>query len=213
MVALWLIPIVLALLFAYVDVWYFARLIVLRLRIAINSRSQSRGKLKGQALHEAIFAPYDLNGIVLLSDIDFMLHMNNSKYMREMDYGRIGMGMERGLHRALRKNKAYMVMAASSIRYRRSLGLFQRFVLRTRILCWDEGAFYVEQRMLQRDGFVSAIMLAKMAVCGIAVSSLIKYMTRESVESPPFPPEVARWCESITASSRSLRKERQQTTN
>lgn len=205
MESLWLVPIIL--LFAYVDAWYFIRFFVLRLQITI--RVKSKGRRKFTSTPQSIFSPYDVNGIVLPSDLDFMLHMNNSKYLREMDFGRVGMVVERGLHRVIHAIGGTAALAACSVRYRRSLTLFQRFVLRTRLLCWDEGAFYVEQRMLRKsDGFVCAINLAKVTIRGTTAPAVVKTWVGESVESPPFPPEVVSWCEGIAASSKSLLKER-----
>lgn len=198
------------LLFAYVDVWYFIRSFVLFLQI----RVRSRGKPKLSSTPQAIFEPYDIDGIVLPSDLDWMLHMNNSKYLREMDYGRVGMFFERGVHAAVQANSGNAALAACSIRYRRSLTLFQRFVLRTRLLCWDECAFYVEQRMLRKsDGFVCAINLAKLTIRGTTVPTVMKTWVGESVKSPPFTPEVVSWCEGIAASSKTLQEERQRATS
>ena len=206
----WFVLPFLTILFAYVDVWYFVRLFLLLLRTKLRSRGSHGYRSKRGTLRQALLSPYDVRGIVLPSDIDYMFHMNNSKYLREMDYGRIGLGLESGFREALREAGGRMVLAAASVRYRRSLKLFQRFLLRTRVLCWDESALYMEQRVLQSDGFVSAIMIAKMAIRGTTVPHLVKMMVGETVESPPFPPEVSRWCESITVSSQSLVRESEQ---
>ena len=117
---------------------------------------------------------------------------------------------ENGMYGAICKNRGTASLAAHFIRYRRSLTLFQRFVLRTRVLCWDEDALYIEQRMLRKsDGFVSAINVGKMVVRGTTVPVVLKTWVGESVESPPFPPDVQRWAESIAASSKKLREENQ----
>ena len=208
--AAWFVLLFLTILFAYVDVWYFVRLFALFLRTKLKSGGSHGSRSKRGTPRQALLSPYDVRGIVLPSDIDYMCHMNNSKYLRVMDYGRIGLGLETGFREALREAGGHMVLAAASIRYRRSLKLFQRFLLRTRVLCWDESALYMEQRVLQSDGFVSAIMLAKMAIRGTTVPHLMKMVVGETMESPPFPLEVATWCESMTASSQSLRRESEQ---
>ena len=205
----WLLPIVLAVLFAYIDVWYFLRFFVLGLRIKLNKQSAG-GKSKRSK--SDLLASYDRHGIVMPSDLDCMLHMNNSRYLREMDYGRLGMFFERDVYTAVRANNGATALAAHCIRYRRSLTLFQRFVLRTRVLCWDDDALYVEQRMLRKsDSFVCAINLAKLVMKGTTVPAVLKTWLGESVDSPPFPPEVTSWRESIAASSKALLAERQQT--
>ena len=202
----WLLP-VFALLFAAVDVWYFARVFVIFLKVAAYRTGVSRRV--GKCTKEELFAPYDLEGIVLPSDLDHMMHMNNSKYLREMDFGRIGMIVDRGGFEALRLNRGSMTLTAHCVRYRRSLTLFQRFVLRTTLLCWDEDAVYMEQRMIRKsDGFVCAINLAKVAVRGALLVDMIKTWVGEGMESPSFPPEVESWRQSIAASSRNLLEER-----
>lgn len=210
----WLLPFVLAALFAFTDTWYFIRLFLLGLRIKLKSRSkESTGEKKHRSL-KTLLEPYEINGIVLPSDLDFLLHMNNSKYLREMDFGRLGYSMETGINGALRANNGSMLLAAHSIRYRRSLTLFQRFLLCTKVLCWDENALYFEQRMVRSsDGFVCAINLAKIAIRGTTVSDILKTWFGENIDSPPFPPEVVHWCESIAASSKSLLDERTRTSS
>ena len=206
----WLAPI-LVLAFACIDVWYFARMAVLYVKMKRNRGSVGRRRSK-----EELFAPYDLDGIVLPSDLDHMLHMNNSKYLREMDFGRVGMFVERGVYAAVLRNGGSFSLAAHCLRYRRSLTFFQRFVLRTKVLCWDEDAVYVEQRMARKsDGFVCAINLAKLAVRGTTVSSVMEtWLGGEmKTESPPFPPDVESWRDSIAASSRKLQEERKRTNN
>ena len=154
---------------------------------------------------QALFSPYDCHGFVLPSDLDLMLHMNNSKYLREMDFGRFGLALEKGFRDPLRQSGGYITLGAASIRYRRSLQLFDRFLLRTRIVCWSDDALYFEQRIVRRDGFVCAVMLAKMAVRGVTVPQLVRLVVGETVKSPPFPSEVTKWCESNEASSQRLR--------
>lgn len=61
----------------------------------------------------------------------------------------------------MKENNLVLTVAASSIRFRRSLELFQKVVLKTRVLFWDEKAFYMEQRFVDEEGFVYAIVLTK----------------------------------------------------
>ena len=191
-------------LFAFTDVWYFLRITWLRLEYRLSGREGGRQR---RLTLDHLLAEYVRWGIVLPSDIDFMMHMNNSKYLREMDFGRIGLSMERGIHSAVRKLGALCVLGAASIRYRRSLHVFQRFSLTTRVVCWDETSIYMEQRVVARDGFVSAINLAKLPVRGATPQDLIREVTGETVASPAMPPEVTSWMESMKQSSEALRRE------
>ena len=83
-----------------------------------------------------LLSPVVMRGIVLPSDIDHHMHMNNSKYLREMDFGRLKIYFESGLFKAMIKLKSSTCIAAISIRYRRSLQLWEKFTLSTKLLHW-----------------------------------------------------------------------------
>ena len=59
-------------------------------------------------------------GMVMPIDLDFNLHMNNSKYLRELD-----LYVDQGLREILIRGAVFLVNAIS-IRYRHSLQLFQK---------------------------------------------------------------------------------------
>jgi acyl-CoA thioesterase FadM len=89
------------------------------------------------------------------NDIDFNLHLNNSRYLSCMDYGRVHLLASLGiLDRALRER--WMPLVGSvEITYRRSLPLFAAFTLTTRTLCWDDKWFYMEQAFRVREGLAA----------------------------------------------------------
>ncbi|KAH0617381.1 hypothetical protein JD844_015480 [Phrynosoma platyrhinos] len=129
---------------------------------------------------------------VLLSDLDFLLHMNNARYPREADLARSVHLTRCGLFRAIRALGGHTVLSASSCRFRRSLQFLEPFEIRTQLLGWDERAFFLEQRFVSgRDGFVCAVLLVR----------------QHLVESPELPEEVLYWMKYIEASSRRLRAE------
>lgn len=82
---------------------------------------------------------------VQLSDLDTVGHMNNAKYLALMDLGRVDLMLGCGAWKRTQDQGWYPVVAAQSIRYRRSLQPRQRFELHTRILGVDEKAIYMEQ--------------------------------------------------------------------
>ena len=65
-------------------------------------------------------------GMAMPIDLDFNLHMNNSKYLRELDFGRFGLYIDKGLREILIHCGAVFLVNAISIRYRHSLQLFQK---------------------------------------------------------------------------------------
>ena len=205
--ALTLVLVVLAVLFAFVDVWYFVRFFFLLLRFSLKKllRRVSGGE-RMIFPQDFLSREYRCYGIVLPSDLDFMLHMNNSKYLREMDFGRVGLNLEWGLGDVVRKLGGRIVLNAAAVRYRRSLQLFQTFVITTKILCWDDSAIYFEQKVIARDGFVCTLLFAKIAVRGVTAPAIFQELVG-SGRSPPPPPEVHSWIESIARSSTAMKRE------
>src|SRR3990167_8323768 len=87
----------------------------------------------------------ELRFTVLPNDLDIYGNMNNGRYLTLMDLGRMDWIWRTGLRKAARDNHWNPLVAASTIRYKKSLTLWKRFTLRTRILGWDEKWFYIEQ--------------------------------------------------------------------
>ena len=192
--------------FAFVDVWYFVRFVPLFVRRLVIFLWRKR-ILKTLAREDVMKATI-IEGIVLPFDLDMNMHMNNSKYLREMDFGRIFHIVHSGLYAAIWSEGAFMVVGAISIRYRRSLNLWDRFQLRSRILCWDDSNFYYEQRFVNKQGFVCAVALLQMAVRHTTPREILeKACLNGSPESPPIPSQVEAWREAIQRSSESLKNE------
>ncbi|XP_060099045.1 protein THEM6-like [Heteronotia binoei] len=160
-----------AALFALGDVWYFLRM-PLTMLYARWCQPTVWDLLEEQ----------DFSGVVLLSDLDFLLHMNNARYLREADFARVVHLTRCGLLRAVRALGAHTVLAASCCRYRRSLRFLERFVVRTQLLGWDERAFYLEQCFVSaRDGFVCAVVLVRQHVVGASPDKAVSYLCRRKV--------------------------------
>ena len=195
---------VLAVLFAFTDVWYFVRFFLLFFKVILK-RTLGRGECS-MSQEDLLNREYRCYGVVLPSDLDFNLHMNNSRYLREMDFGRVGLGLEWGLRDVVKNLGGRAVLNATAVRYQRSLTLFQRFVVKTRILCWDEGAIYFEHKLVSSDGFVCTVVLAKLAVRGVTAPVVFQTLVGCG-KSPPPPPEVHSWMESIARSSEAMKRE------
>ena len=134
--------------------------------------------------------------------------MNNSKHLRELDFGCFGLYIDKGLREILIRCGVVFLVNAISIRYRRSLQLFQKFEVHTKILAWDEKVLYLEQRLITTsDNFVAAIALVKMAIKGITTPELIRIMCGQVIASPAPSSELKMWQESINLSSKHLREE------
>ena len=71
--------------------------------------------------------------MVLPTDIDVFLEVNNGRYLSLMDIGRFEFGYKIGLVDALKRRKWGLAVAGSSIRYRKRMHMFQRFTMHTRV--------------------------------------------------------------------------------
>ncbi|HEV7183801.1 MAG TPA: acyl-CoA thioesterase [Leifsonia sp.] len=83
---------------------------------------------------------------VLPTDLDILKHMNNGVYLSIADIGRFDLLMRNGVWAIFKKRGWYPVVASETISFRKSLELWQPFVVESRILGFDDKAVYVEQR-------------------------------------------------------------------
>lgn len=92
---------------------------------------------------------------VLPTDLDVLGHMNNGVYLSIMDLGRMDLMIRAGAWSRLRQLGYYPVVSNQTISYRKSLQPWQRFVVETRIVGYDDRAVFVEQRFVV-DGEIYA---------------------------------------------------------
>jgi acyl-CoA thioesterase FadM len=83
--------------------------------------------------------------VVLPHDIDINIHLNNGRYLTFMDLGRLDFTVRMGLARLFFKKSWVPVVASVGIRFRKSIGLFKKFELHTKIVGFDDRFVYIEQ--------------------------------------------------------------------
>jgi acyl-CoA thioesterase FadM len=83
--------------------------------------------------------------IVSPFDLDTNFHVNNGRYLSIMDLGRFDMLIKPKVFWKLIFAGYYPVVVSESIRFKKSLGLFQRFSIKTEIESWDDKDFYIRQ--------------------------------------------------------------------
>ncbi|XP_028660088.1 protein THEM6-like isoform X3 [Erpetoichthys calabaricus] len=168
----------------------------------------ARGHLRSPTSN--ILQEQTLGGRVLATDVDFFGHMNNGRYLRQCDLGRIDVNTRNGILKTAQALGANLVVGASTIRYRRSLKFLEPYKLRTRFIAWDDKAFYLEQRFLSaRDGFVCAVMLCQQNVSRSTPDKIMQHLCKRKVESPDFPEELQHWIKYNTANSKKLKAEQE----
>lgn len=102
---------------------------------------------------------------VLPTDLDVLRHVNNGVYFSLMDLARVDLMRRAGLFAKLAQRGWYPVVMAETMQFRRSLKLFQRFAIVTRVLTWDEKGILVEQRF-ERGGETVARALLRSRFLG-----------------------------------------------
>ncbi len=85
---------------------------------------------------------------VWLTDLDVLMHMNNGKYFSLMDLARVDFMIRNKAFSILNKKGIYPVVASESMKFKKSLKLFQKFNILTKVAGWDEKNFYLEQSFL-----------------------------------------------------------------
>ncbi|XP_069847609.1 protein THEM6 [Dipodomys merriami] len=183
--------------FALLDGWYLVRVPCAALRARLL-----------QPRVRDLLAEQRYGSRVLPSDLDLLLHMNNARYLREADVARAAHLARCGVLGALGRLGARGVLAASCARYRRPLRLFEPFEVRTRLLGWDDRAFYLEARFVSlRDGFVCALLRSRQHVVGASPDRVVQHLCQRRVEPPDLPEDLQHWIAYNEASSQLLRAE------
>jgi acyl-CoA thioesterase FadM len=132
---------------------------------------------------------------VLPPDLDLNGHLNNGRYLTLMDLGRVDLLIRLGIVRAMRVHRWSGVVASVAVSFRRALNPFQRYDLRSRLLCWDERWFFMEQRFT-RGGELAAYAIVKIqfsSQSGRLRPRQVVEATGSAVESPEVPQAVLEW--------------------
>ncbi|MFM6982325.1 MAG: acyl-CoA thioesterase [Microbacteriaceae bacterium] len=140
------------------------------------------------------------------TDLDFYLHVNNGSYLQMMDVARTNWTAELGGMTKLRAKGWYPVVAANTVRYRKSLLPWQKFEIHTRLLGWDGRMNYIEQDVV-RGGvlYAQAFIAGRFLGRGgerIAPADVVKLLTGEVVESPALPEKVLVWAQTLGVADR-----------
>ena len=99
----------------------------------------------------------------LPTDIDILMHMNNGRYLSLFDLGRWDLLVRTGFWDTMRAHDWYAVVSAETVTFRKSLQLWQRFDVESRMLGHDDRGVYMEHRVVV-DGevYTRAIVRSRM---------------------------------------------------
>ena len=116
--------------------------------------------------------PFDFNHtektnlIVLPNDIDLFMELNNGRYVTLLDLGRYSYGSRFNITKLLKQNNWSLTIAGTYNEYRHRLLLFERFILETKIIGYDENWFYFFQK-IQRNGKTHMASIVKFSFTSI----------------------------------------------
>lgn len=147
-----------------------------------------------------IFGQSTLSFRVWPHDLDINVHMNNARYLALMDLGRLDLIVRCGLWRGVLKSHWQPVIGGSLVRYRRPLRPFQAFLLRSRLLTWDDRWLYIEHR-IEADGVLACHTVVRGAFVGkmgIVPPDEVVALSGGVPIPPPVPGWVAAWREAET---------------
>lgn len=102
---------------------------------------------------------------VLPTDLDFNGHMTNNRYHAIMDYAAIGLLGSHGILTAMFKKRWRPIIGCSLISHRKSLKIFDRYIVRSKVIYCDEVWSYLSH-VIERDGQVIAAANRKYALIG-----------------------------------------------
>ena len=144
-----------------------------------------------------IFDEDTLDLRVLPNDIDINLHMNNARYLSVMDYARTHLLARNRLLEHIIRSRWQPMVGAAWLTYRRSLPLFARYTITSRMLCWDDRWFYIEQTFTGKDG-LAAVGWIKGVLrnrAGVVDPQTVIEGVAPGTLSPPMPEAIANWNE------------------
>lgn len=170
------------------NVWWRTFLTILRARVLLRRHGP---------VHPSSVGRIRLR--TLPTDIDLLGHMNNGRYASLFDLGRFDLLTRTGLWRAMGERGWYGVVAAETVTFRKSLQLWQRFTVETRIIGHDDKAVFQMHRAVV-DGEVYAEMILRVRFLRrtgglVPMEELFEAIHRPD-DLPPLPQWVLDWAAS-----------------
>ncbi|MCY4046362.1 MAG: thioesterase family protein [Cellvibrionales bacterium] len=92
-------------------------------------------------------------------DIDMFCEMNNGRVITLYDLGRFSLASRTGLGDVLRKNRWGLVVAGSTVQYRKRIHMFDKVQMKTRLLDVQGRWMYIAQSMWVNNTCCSSIVL------------------------------------------------------
>ncbi|KAI4502610.1 hypothetical protein M0802_002522 [Mischocyttarus mexicanus] len=148
-------------------------------------------------------------GICTTQDVDAACsHMNNARYLRELDFARLDNLIRTNLFDRMKKLGTIAVVGGSYTRYRKPVPFLMVFKIVTKLVHWDEKHLYYEHKFINpRNNFIHTVIFIKMSPTGVKIplSEFVKQLEPE-IDIPKITDDIKFWLESMEHSSQLLRK-------
>jgi acyl-CoA thioesterase FadM len=137
----------------------------------------------------------------LPTDLDLVGHMNNGRYLSLFDLGRFDLLMRTGLWDLGRERGWYPVVANATISYRKSLNLWQRFDIESRVIAADDRAVYLEHRAVVRGEVYARLVVRgrflKRSGGVLRMSELFEAIGQDPAAIPAPEEWMTRWADDV----------------
>jgi len=168
-----------------VNVWWRTLLTILRAKV----RLRRNGPIEPTAVGRVRLR-------TLPTDIDLLGHMNNGRYASLFDLGRFDLLVRTGMWDLVNARGWYAVVASETITFRKSLGLWQRFTVESRLQGHDDKSVYMIHRAVV-GGEIYAEMLVRARFLRrsggiVPLDELFEALHRPD-DLPAMAPWVAQW--------------------
>lgn len=138
--------------------------------------------------------------MTLPTDIDLLFHMNNGRYASLFDLGRFDLLIRTGVWDVLERKGWYAVVASETVTFRKSLNLWQRFTVESRLLGHDDKSVYQMHRAVV-DGEVYAEMIVRARFLRRSGGIVSHEELFAAMGKPDNLPEVPEWVHDWAAAS------------
>ncbi|MDO6461291.1 acyl-CoA thioesterase [Granulosicoccaceae sp. 1_MG-2023] len=120
-------------------------------------------------------------------DLDMFMEMNNGRVLTLFDLGRFDLSVRNGLMRLLRKHRWGLVVAGSTVLYRKRIRLFDPVSLQTRLAGLDERWVYIEQTMSVRGTPANSVLLRTAVTEGGRILPTERLIAELGYQDRPLP--------------------------
>ena len=130
------------------------------------------------------------------NDLDVLRHMTNGRYFAILDLGRVDLLLRSRVWQRVNAQGWYPVVTLETIRFRRSLHLWERYDVTTRVIGWDEKHVFLEQGF-NRGGDQVALGVVRTRFLkrgggSVSTNELLAWIG-VTEPSPELPEWVAQW--------------------